>query len=164
MNKRILSIFFIIIAAGVVPASILSQTPEKEPPEKAAQRAAESWLDLVDHGQFDKTWEEASPSFKAVVGQDKWVRTLEDLRTHYGKVKDRKLKLARYTKSLPNAPAGEYVVVQFQTTFADNSSVIETVVPMLDPDGKWRVSGYFIKNAPNPIVEQSKQTPSPTPN
>lgn len=163
MNKLLLKLCFILIAVGLASTNIVGQTPEKETPEKAAQKAAESWLDVVDHYAYDKTWEEASPSFKAVVNQDKWVRTLEDLRTRFGKVKDRKVRTARYTKSLPDAPKGEYVVVQFETTFQDNSSVIETVVPMLDPDGRWRVSGYYIKLAQK-ATEQTKQSPTPTPN
>jgi phosphoglycolate phosphatase len=31
------------------------------------------------------------------------------------------------------------------TAFQNKKSAIETVMPMLDSDGKWRVSGYFIK-------------------
>ena len=47
--------------------------------------------------------------------------------------------------SIPGAPDGEYVVIQFKTSFENKKSGIETVTPMLDKDGKWRVSGYYIK-------------------
>jgi hypothetical protein len=36
-------------------------------------------------------------------------------------------------------------VIQFDTSFKNKKSAIETVTAMLDKDGKWRVSGYFIK-------------------
>ena len=62
-----------------------------------------------------------------------------------GKVHSRTLKTATYTKSLPGAPDGEYVVIQYESSFEHKQSAIETVTPMLDTDGKWRVSGYFIK-------------------
>jgi hypothetical protein len=55
------------------------------------------------------------------------------------------LKSATYTKSLPGAPDGEYVVIQYDTGFEHKQSAVETVTPMLDKDGKWRVSGYFIR-------------------
>jgi hypothetical protein len=48
-------------------------------------------------------------------------------------------------QSLPGAPDGEYVVIQFKTAFENKKFAIETVTPMLDGDGKWRVSGYFIR-------------------
>ena len=54
-------------------------------------------------------------------------------------------RIAAYVKTLPNAPDGEYVVIQYDTNFEHKQGAVETVVPMLDKDGKWRVSGYFIK-------------------
>jgi hypothetical protein len=57
----------------------------------------------------------------------------------------RKLKSAKYTTTLPGAPDGEYVVIQFDSSFEHKQSAVETITPMLDKDGKWRVSGYFIK-------------------
>jgi hypothetical protein len=47
--------------------------------------------------------------------------------------------------TLPGAPDGEYVVIQYQTAFQNKKSAIETVTPMLDKDGHWRVAGYYIK-------------------
>ena len=46
---------------------------------------------------------------------------------------------------IPNAPDGEYVVIQFDTVFENKKEAIEKITPMLDPNGKWRVAGYFIK-------------------
>lgn len=57
----------------------------------------------------------------------------------------RELKSKQYATSLPGAPDGEYVVIQFKTAFENKKSVVETITPMLDKDKKWRVSGYFIK-------------------
>jgi predicted SnoaL-like aldol condensation-catalyzing enzyme len=62
-----------------------------------------------------------------------------------GNLKLRNVTSATYTTALPGAPDGEYVVVQFQTRFTKKKTAIETVTPMKDPDGIWRVSGYFIK-------------------
>jgi len=45
--------------------------------------------------------------------------------------------------SLPGAPDGEYVVIQYETQF-EHHTPAETVTPMLDKDGAWKVSGYFI--------------------
>ena len=50
-----------------------------------------------------------------------------------------------YTTNLPGAPDGEYVVIQYKTSFQNKASAIETVTPMRDPDGVYRVSGYYIR-------------------
>ena len=39
----------------------------------------------------------------------------------------------------------EYVVIQFNTVFENKAKAVETITPMKDPDGKWEVSGYYIK-------------------
>jgi hypothetical protein len=50
-----------------------------------------------------------------------------------------------FTKTLPGVPDGEYVVVEYETSFENKKTANETVTPMKDPDGTWRVSGYFIR-------------------
>jgi hypothetical protein len=60
-------------------------------------------------------------------------------------VASRKVKSKSYKTSLPGAPDGEYVVIEFETSFEHKKSSIETVTPMVEKDGNWRVSGYYIK-------------------
>ena len=48
-------------------------------------------------------------------------------------------------RSVVIAPDGEYVVIQFATSFENKKTALEKVTPMMDKDGKWRVSGYSIK-------------------
>jgi hypothetical protein len=55
------------------------------------------------------------------------------------------LKSRTYSTTLPGAPDGEYVVIQYQTSFANKKASVETVTPMREKDGRWRVSGYFIR-------------------
>jgi hypothetical protein len=125
------------------PQVATTQTTQK--PEQLAQKAAESWLTLTDSGKYAETWDEASQLFKGTIAKDLWVSTIKGVRTPLGAVQSRKFKSATYTKSLPGAPDGEYVVIQFDTSFANKQSAVETITPMLDKDGKWRVSGYQIK-------------------
>ena len=62
-----------------------------------------------------------------------------------GKLLSRKLKSATYKTTMPGAPDGEYVVIQYDSSFEHKQAAVETVTPMLGKDGKWRVSGYYIK-------------------
>lgn len=57
----------------------------------------------------------------------------------------RKVKSTTCNTSLPGAPDGEYVVIRLETSFEYKKSAIETVRPMLEKDGRRRVSGYYIK-------------------
>jgi hypothetical protein len=114
-------------------------------PEEAAQAAAESWLKLVDEASYDASWDEAAKLFKAAVTKEQWRQAVGAARSPLGKVVSRKLKSRQYTETLPGAPDGKYVVIQYDTVFMGKKAAVETVTPMLDPDGVWRVSGYFVR-------------------
>ena len=113
--------------------------------EKAALTSSGAWLSLVDEGRYPESWDQAAEYFKNAVTKEQWLASLKAVRTPLGKVVVRKLKSKKYARSLPGAPDGEYVIIQYETQFEKKKSAIETVTPMLDKDGHWRVSGYYIK-------------------
>jgi hypothetical protein len=114
-------------------------------PEKAGEAAARSWLTLVDAGKYGESWDAAASAFRAALTRSQWESALDQVRKPLGKVVSRSLKVAKYTTEVPNAPAGEYVVLQFDTSFENRPSAVETVTPMKEKDGTWKVSGYFIR-------------------
>ncbi len=77
--------------------------------------------------------------------KDAFVKSLNAARKPLGALKSREVKSKQYQTSLPGAPDGQYVVIQFTTSMENKNSAVETVTPMLDKDGKWKVSGYYIK-------------------
>ena len=113
--------------------------------EKAAATAVEPWLKLVDEGKYAESWDLSSAYFKAVVTQDQWKLSMGGVRKPLGKVVSRTLSNSRYRTSLPGAPDGRYVMLQFSTTYENKRAAEETVVQMLEADGQWKVSGYFIR-------------------
>jgi hypothetical protein len=116
-----------------------------EQAEKEAVDAANAWLALVDQGEYSGSWESAASLFKAAVTKDQWQQQLNVVRKPFGELVSRKVKSATYATSLPGAPDGEYVVIRYQTSFQNKKSAVETVTPMKDKDGRWHVSGYYIK-------------------
>jgi hypothetical protein len=113
--------------------------------KEAALAAAENWLALVDGEKYAASWQDAAAYFKRAVSEDQWTQSMTAFRRPLGKVLSRTLASQSYTKTLPGAPDGEYMVIQYRTSFERKAASIETVTPMLDPNGIWRVSGYYIK-------------------
>jgi hypothetical protein len=124
---------------------ICSSIQAQQKPEQFAQQSADAWLTLVDSGKYVDSWQEASQLFKAHVTKEQWKSALTATRDPLGKLLSRKLKSATYSETLPGAPDREYVVIQYETSFEHKQSAIETITPMLDKDGMWRISGYYIK-------------------
>ena len=130
----LLSMILVVVAYG-------ADTSQK----KDALKTAENWLAMIDEGKYAESWKGAAEYFKTAIPEERWVESLTAVRKPLGKLISRKVKSATYKTSLPGAPDGKYVVIQFKTSFEHKKSAIETVTPLLDKDGKWRVAGYFIK-------------------
>ena len=136
---------YTVIGIIILGLCFSSSSIASEEKEAAALAAAKTWLALVDAGEYGESWETAAAYFKSTVTKDYWQQAIPAVRKLFGEPVSRKLGSVTYTQSLPTAPDGEYVVIQIATTFENKKHAIETVIPMLDSDGKWRVSGYFIK-------------------
>lgn len=110
-----------------------------------AERAAREWLALADITDGSGTWAAAASLFQDAVPEDEWARSLHAARAPLGSVVARTLRTAHAVGELPGAPDGEYVVLEFDTHFERKRAAVETVTPMRDRDGAWRVSGYYIR-------------------
>lgn len=137
IHKILLVIVLLLITVFAVAGS-----PEKG---NDAVISAEKWLGMVDTEKYSESWKEAAELFRNAVSQEQWKQSLQAARKPFGKLITRKIKTKTYKTSLPGAPDGEYVVIQFESSFEKKKSAVETVTPMLEKDGKWRVSGYYIK-------------------
>jgi hypothetical protein len=143
-RKNLLKRIFCFAIVGLILGAAMAMANESEK-KQTAIASAERWLTIVDKGNYSASWKEASEFFRQAVDQGQWKHAVRSIRKPLGKLVSRKLKSASYTTSLPGAPDGEYVVIQFDASFENKKSGIETVTPMMDKDGKWRGSGYYLK-------------------
>ena len=140
LREMIAPIVFFMAICAIAP---LAHAADDSVPQ--ATHAASAWLKLVDQGSYGQSWKDASSVFKSHVEETEWETKAAAARGPLGSVISRKLKRARYETSLPGAPDGQYVVIQYQSSFEHKKSAVETVTPMLDTDGHWHVSGYYIR-------------------
>ena len=116
--------------------------------QQAVVRTAEKWLSLIDDGNYPQSWEEGAVLFHGGVSKESWEKMMETFRKPLGKLVSRKLQSAKPLTKIPGAPDGYYVLyvlIQFDTSFTDKKSAVETVTFMQEKDGVWKSSGYFIK-------------------
>ena len=107
--------------------------------------AAQSWLAHIDSGNYARSWKESSAYFRGAMTEKGWVDALNGARKPLGKLTSRKLTKTQSARSLPGAPDGNYVVMQFATGFENKKDAVETVTFMREKDGKWKAAGYHIK-------------------
>jgi thioredoxin-like negative regulator of GroEL/predicted Ser/Thr protein kinase len=111
----------------------------------AAVEPAQTWLRDIDNGNYAQSWTNAAAYFQQAITSEKLAESLQQVRKPLGPLVSRKVKSAQELTSLPGAPDGRYIVMRFETSFANKKSAVETVTFMLEKDGKWKAAGYFIK-------------------
>lgn len=141
MKNRVFVLSILILVFVGFCSALFGQ----ESKEDKALEAAKVWLKLIDNGEYEKSWQTAAEYLKNVTTKEQFKQSLIAGRSPLGSVISRTLKSKEYIAGLPGAPDGEYVEIQFQTSFENKHSSIETIASMLDVDGEWRVAGYYIK-------------------
>lgn len=142
MRKRVA---VLLVAAVCLALTAPAVAAEPDSPEKVAERAASTWLALVDAGRYAESWTAAARLFRDQVASEQWEKAVRSAREPLGKLQSRSLRNAEFTRTLPGAPDGEYVVLLFDSVFENKKGAVETVTPMKDKDGQWRVAGYFVR-------------------
>lgn len=131
------TIFVLLLNIGILFA--------EQAPEKPIVAAAQSWLGEIDSGNYAKSWQQASAYFRGAITEKNWADALNGARRPLGNLISRKVTKTTTAKSLPGAPDGNYLVMQFTTSFANKKNALETVTFMREKDGNWRAAGYYIK-------------------
>jgi hypothetical protein len=141
--RKLFALMLVVIA--MLAVGVAQEKSAQDKKVDTGVKAAESWLALVDAGNYVGSWDQSSAMFKSAITREKWTEALQQARAPLGRESARKLWGAKQENSLPNAPAGEYVVMQFNTDFEQKSGAVETVTMVLEKDGKWRAAGYYIR-------------------
>lgn len=108
------------------------------------QQAAGIWLGLLDAGQYGAAWDEAANRLQRAVPRAEWIARVRALRAPHGPVRARRLKWVNYPETIA-AEGGQYVVLEYETRFDNTVSAVETVTPVMDERGIWKVGAYSIR-------------------
>ena len=136
MKTAKLILLFVFLASAATADDSASRT--------LGEQAVQSWLQLVDSGDYSASWREAASPFKNQVAEANWVSAVIAAREPFGSLVSRKIQESNYETTLPGVPDGQYVVMKFEAVYEKKASATEVVTSMLDGD-EWRVAGYYIR-------------------
>lgn len=138
-DYRILSLLIILIVGIAIPVSA-------EPLSQAeAEDQARDFLLFLDQGQQDQAWFAMAPTFQALNDQAHWQSRQQVIRATYGSLAFRELRGVRYRQTLNLSPDGDYVLVQFQSSYQHKAETVETVVLDCRVGPKCSVRQYIIQ-------------------
>jgi hypothetical protein len=146
-NSSVVLGLALLLGAGEVKAQQTQPPQTNAAAIASAQSAADAWLGQLDVAQYGGSWDNASATFKHAVTKTQWTATVQKVRGQVGPLGTRTMQHSQFTTTIPNMPAGEYVVLQYRTVSGSGGFVIETVSMEKDGERGWRVNGYFVKPA-----------------
>jgi hypothetical protein len=110
--------------------------------------AMQTWLEEIDAGHYTQSWNEASPAFQRALSAVRWAQKLKAARVPLGKLTSRTFDTAAEQTEAPS-PAGtvhgDFIIAQFDSSFANLKYAVETVTFEKTPNGEWRAAGYYIR-------------------
>lgn len=110
-----------------------------------AEKAARQWLEEIDNGQYDRSWEQSATFFKQAVSKGSWDSNMKSQRTPLGKLVTRKLKEENYQTNIPGVPPGQYYICVYNTDYGKVKSAMDMVTVGWDDKLKsWKGYGYRV--------------------
>jgi hypothetical protein len=141
-STKVIASLLLSLGALVCASSAGAQDMEAISQAKAA---ATAWLALLDAGNYAASWEQSAGLFKAALSPSSWASAARAKRAPLGALKLREVNSTAFTRKMPGAPDGEYVIIMYASQFENRADATEIVTPVREKDGSWRVSGYDIR-------------------
>jgi hypothetical protein len=129
-----------VVLALLIPVAALAADVDKQ----KATNAAKFWLSAVDANEYARSWKAASAFLESHVTEAQWETAAKAARDPMGPVIARNIAAVDFTTTLPGAPDGKYVVVKFDTKFANKAAAIETITMVME-GGRWKTAGYYVR-------------------
>ena len=101
----------------------------------------ESWLALLDEGDYARSWETAAPALQRTTGPADWIARLEALRRPLGGIVSRRIQ------SMTETVAGARYEARYESAFQSLGAAIETVTYARQHGGAWQPIGYEVRPA-----------------
>lgn len=112
---------------------------------EALEEKATNYLKLLDQGLYEKAWFDMSEIFHGLNIPQLWEKRQATIRTAYGAMYSRRLHHISYRQTYNLSPDGQYVIVQFKSSFQNKLDIIETIVLDCRVDSECSVREYIIR-------------------
>lgn len=142
---RVSTFASILLASLFLIAAQAARAQDNGPAPQDALDAGNAFLSLIDHNQYDASWDACATSIKNGISKPAWNTVMTVNRARFATLVSRKLVLTQTVSSLPGSADGEYAVLRYRSSFNSKRTGLETVT-LTKEGGKWVGYQYSIKD------------------
>lgn len=141
--------FFPLLAdsSAAYPPNPYEESGGTAPAFSDANSVAMHFINIIDNQEYAGAWLDASGLMHDVVPQEVWTAGMDALRSDLGNVRARKTGPHQSVNSLPGGTEGDFMIISYDTQFAQKARATERVTLMREPPlGLWKVVSYSISS------------------
>ena len=137
----VMTLVLAALAMAALPQHTVNpETATLEVEETEAETAARRFVDLIEAGEWQASYDATTQSFRTSNTLEVWTTASMKTRERFGGALSRSLKGVTY----PPTPQG-YRIVTFDTRFASRAEPAVETISMIREDGEWKVAGIFVE-------------------
>jgi len=138
---------FLFMTGAVAQSNATLNAPQvmSDQELKNSSEAAETWLKVVDEGNYDKSWDTGSLTFQLTIPKKEWSKALQSMRQPLGNVVSRQLVEQRPAENPKGLPKGFYMVLFYKTSFSNRQDASELLTLQQQNNGQWKVLTYHVR-------------------
>ncbi|MBU1188841.1 MAG: DUF4019 domain-containing protein [Gammaproteobacteria bacterium] len=125
------------------PTLLTTSTTDKipDPPTSDFTKKVDSWLEIVDSGDYETAYKEASPSLKESFSQEQFATAISNYIKPLGALQERTLSGYRNFTRTPDGRVGQFRTADYKTIFENGPEQFEQVA-VEAIDDEWRVFAH----------------------
>ncbi len=139
MKKLFIFCLMELFSLLMIPAGALAN-----PLSQDAVAAAEHFAEVIDSGNSNVAYNQASPLLRLAQEEQEFKDDIERTHRLLGPVQQRKLRAIRSIGIYPRFPDGDYLIVQFEARTQYKNKAAEVIL-LRHQDGVWLVADYSIR-------------------
>lgn len=127
-------------AAPTTPTTPVTEMPSDE---DAARESVDTWMALLDAGNYSEAYEATGSFFKEEVTAEEFLNSMQERQAILGAVESRTLSSTQRLSTLPDAPPGAYFVFELDGVYELRPTARERVTAVSESGG-WPIVGIYL--------------------
>ena len=107
-----------------------------------ANKVGLSWLNNINHTQYENAYELLSKEVKVMVEKEHWISLINELMLEFGNLESRTVKQKYFQSQIEGMEDGFYVVIEYDSQYENTKDHTEHLLLKQNDKAKWEVANY----------------------
>ena len=107
-----------------------------------ANKVGLSWLNDINHNQYENAYNSLSKEMKAMVGKEHWMVLINELMLEFGNLESRTITQRDFQSQIEGMEDGFYVLLTYSSQYENTKEHTEYLLLKQNDKAKWEIFDY----------------------